>query len=90
MKFFRKDMAYYNIKSHKNQGFILSLKDAFFEKPQPFKKQPLEVPCKKSVVRNFAKFTEKHLCQSLFFNKVADLKRTTASDGDGFLKVGIC
>ena len=26
---------------------------------------------KKSVLRNFAKFTGKHLCQSLFFNKVA-------------------
>ena len=25
---------------------------------------------KKSVFRNFAKFTGKHLCQSLFFNKV--------------------
>ena len=36
---------------------------------------------KKGVLRNFAKFTGKHLCQSLFFNKVAgwglqfDLKR---------------
>ena len=29
--------------------------------------------CKKGTLRNFAKFTEKHLCQSLFFNKVADL-----------------
>ena len=28
---------------------------------------------RKSVFRNFAKFTGKHLCQSLFFNKVADL-----------------
>ena len=26
----------------------------------------------KRVLRNFAKFTRKHLCQSLFFNKVAD------------------
>ena len=26
---------------------------------------------KKGVLRNFAKFTWKHLCQSLFFNKVA-------------------
>ena len=31
----------------------------------------LEVFCKKAVLRNFAKLTEKHLCQSLFFNKVA-------------------
>ena len=33
-------------------------------------KQPLEVFFKKGALRNFAKFTEKHLCQSLFFNKV--------------------
>ena len=26
--------------------------------------------CKKGVLKNFAKFTGKHLCQSLFFNKV--------------------
>ena len=26
--------------------------------------------CKKVVLRNFAKFTGKHLCQYLFFNKV--------------------
>ena len=29
-----------------------------------------DVSCKKDVLRNFAKFTGKHLCQSLFFNKV--------------------
>ena len=29
---------------------------------------------KKGVLRNFTKFTGKHLCQSLFFNKVADLR----------------
>ena len=30
-----------------------------------------EVFCKKGVLRNFAKFTGKHLCQSLFFNTAA-------------------
>ena len=30
----------------------------------------LEVCCRKGVLRNFAKFTGKHLCQSLFFNKL--------------------
>ena len=29
--------------------------------------------CKKGVLRNFAEFTEKHLCQGLFFDKVAGL-----------------
>ena len=33
--------------------------------------------CKKGVLRNFAKFTGKHLCQSLFFNKVAGLRPGT-------------
>ena len=28
-----------------------------------------EVFCKKGVLRNFAKFTGEHLCESLFFNK---------------------
>ena len=36
-------------------------------------KQPPEVSVRKGVLRNFAKFTGKHLCQSLFFNKVAGL-----------------
>ena len=30
--------------------------------------------CKKCVLRNFAKFTGKHLCQSPFFDKVAGLR----------------
>ena len=30
--------------------------------------------CKKGVIRNFAKFTGIHLCQSLFFNKGAGLR----------------
>ena len=30
-----------------------------------------DVLCEKGVLRNFAKFTGKHLCQNLFFNKVA-------------------
>ena len=31
----------------------------------------------KLVLKNFTKFTGKHLCQSLFFNKVAVLKPAT-------------
>ena len=33
-----------------------------------------EVFCKKDVLRNIAKLTGKHLCQSLFFDKVAGLR----------------
>ena len=33
----------------------------------------LELFCRKDVLKNFLKFIGKHLCQSLFLNKVADL-----------------
>ena len=36
-----------------------------------------EVFCKKGVLRNFTKFTGKHLCRSLFFNKVTGLRSAT-------------
>ena len=36
-----------------------------------------EVLCKKGIVRNFVKFTGKHLCYALFFNKVAGLRSST-------------
>ena len=36
--------------------------------------QTQKVFYKKGVLKIFAKFTGKHLCQSLFFNKVADLR----------------
>ena len=38
---------------------------------------PPEVFCKKGVLKNFTKFTEKHLCQSLFLNKDAALRPVT-------------
>ena len=38
-------------------------------------KQPPEVFCKKCFLRNFAKFTGKHLCKSLFLNKIAGLRQ---------------
>ena len=42
-----------------------------------YQKQPPEMFCNKGVLRNFAKFTGKHLCQSIFFNKVAGLRPAT-------------
>ena len=41
------------------------------------KKQPPRCSVRKVVLRNVAKFTGKHLYQSLFFDKVAGLRRTT-------------
>ena len=39
--------------------------------------------CKKGVLTNFAKFTGKHLCQSLFFKKVAVLRPKKRGSGTG-------
>ena len=36
-----------------------------------------EMFCKKGILRNFPKFSGKHLCQGLFFNKVAGLRPGT-------------
>ena len=36
-----------------------------------------EVFCKKGVLKNFAKFTGKQLCQTLLFNKVTGLRPAT-------------
>ena len=43
---------------------------------ESLQKQSSEVLCAKGVLRNFTKVTRKHLCQSLFFNKVAGLRPT--------------
>ena len=39
--------------------------------PTLIQMQPPEMFYKKGVLKNFAKFTGKHLCQSLLFNEVA-------------------
>ena len=47
----------------------------FYESSRP------DVFCKKGVLRNFGKFTGKHSCQRLYFNKVA---------GQAFLLWNLC
>ena len=49
-----------------NFGFVSNIKS-----------RRLEVLCKESVLRNFAKLTRKHLCQSLFLKKVGGLRLPT-------------
>ena len=56
-----------------NQRFRLLIFKINFRSSRP------EVFCRKGVLRNFAKFTGKHLCQSLFFNKVAGLRQVCIS-----------
>ena len=54
-------------------------KQCFFStQPQCCQKQSPEVFCKKGVLRNFAKFTGKHLYPSLLFNKVAGFRPAEA------------
>ena len=44
--------------------------------------------CENGVLRNFTKFTRKHLCQSLFWTKVAGLRPAISSKiGSG---TGVC
>ena len=59
----RKKLILIDSNKHGNANLFLSLK-----------KQPPEVFSEKGVLRNFTKFTGKHLCQSLFFNEVAGLR----------------
>ena len=42
---------------------------------QKYRSSRLEVLCRKGVLRNFQKFTGKHLCQILIFDKVAGLRK---------------
>ena len=46
-------------------------------KLQRYRGSRRELFCKKSVLRNYAKFTGNHPCQSLLFNKVAVLRSAT-------------
>ena len=49
----------------------------FPSKDTSFRSSRPEVFCKKGILRNFEKFAGKHLCQGLFFNKVAGLRPAT-------------
>ena len=49
----------------------------FISRGKKFRSSRPEVLCKKGVPRNFEKFTGKHLCQSVFFDKVAGLRPAT-------------
>ena len=44
---------------------------------QKYRSSRLEVFYRKGILRNFEKFTGKHLCQSLLFNKIAGLRTVT-------------
>ena len=62
-------------------GVVLTLRTAIFRKLSrhlfQYRSSHQGWSIKKGVLRNFTKFTGKHLCQSLFFNKVAGLRPVT-------------
>ena len=67
------------LKENITQGWLLCVIRSFLQVGLRFRYRSShpEVFRKKGVSRNFAKFTEKHLCQSLFFDKVASLTAAT-------------
>ena len=59
------------------QGVFLVHIFLYSDGVQTFKKHPPELFHKKGALKNFAKFKGKHLCQSLLFYKIADLRPAT-------------
>ena len=59
--------------------FLYALSSFWKVSSNKLQKQPPEVLYKRRVLENCVKFSGKHLCQSLFFNKVEHL-RTTSSE----------
>ena len=74
-----------NLKATRATHSFLDLNESFTELKSSdkslfwhvFRSSRPEVFCKKGVLSNFTKFTGKHLCQRLFFNKVAGLRPAT-------------
>ena len=55
----------------------LKQSEIILNQQKPSRSSRSEVFCKRGVLRNFTKFTGKHLCKSVFFNKVAGLRPVT-------------
>ena len=60
-------------------AFFITLIKHTFVVPYFARSSLPEVFCKEVVLRSFTKFTGRHLCQSLFFNKVAGLRPPVAA-----------
>ena len=63
--------ALFNEKFYSDAAHILSLTD---DVKSIFRSSHQRCSIKEGVLKNFAKFARKLLCQSLFFNKVSDLR----------------
>ena len=62
------------------KSFVFLLSPFYFQsgRRESFRNSHHRCSVKKVVLKNFAKFTGKHLCLSLLFNKVADLIKKEA------------
>ena len=70
-----KHKIYYNIQQNLAKDFTFNILNV--RTLLNVRSSRLDVSCRKGVFRNFAKFTGKHLRQSLSFNKVAGLRPAT-------------
>ena len=70
-------LVYVYLRRNLNFSILTSLllisckKISVFSQPISYRSSNRRCSVRKGVLRNFAKFTEKHLCQSPFFNEVA-------------------
>ena len=53
-----------------------NIRSEFIRNPATYRTSHRRCSLRKGVLKNFTKFTGKHLCQSLFFNKVVGLRRS--------------
>ena len=79
MKYMHKMCA----KKHSTNAFLLYLLNCSSKKYQSstYRRNHRRCSVRKGVLRNFAKFTGKHLYQSLFFNKAATLLKKAFGTG---------
>ena len=70
-------LLYFYISYKSRVGKNSSVNDIFLSIFFFFRSSHPEMFCKKGVLRNFVKFTGKHLCQGLFFDKVTGLAPAT-------------
>ena len=71
-KNFRSMFPFYIPWKHQKTRYFFIFSEAIIEKEAVVQRYSV-----KNVLKNFAKFTGKHLCQSLFFNKVAGRRPAT-------------
>ena len=65
---------YWKVKQNKDKSISLTI---FMSSAVHLQKQPPELFCKKSVLKNFANFVGKHLCWSLFLRKLHTFRPAT-------------